>query len=44
MASGDALKKSNPSVLEPVMAVEVETPEEYVGFVIGRHPVSPLRP
>ena len=30
--------KSNPVILEPVMAVEVETPEEYTGFVMGDIP------
>ncbi len=44
MAIKDALKKSDPVILEPVMSVEVETPEEYTGFVMGdirpalRHP------
>ncbi len=38
MAIKDALKKSNPVILEPVMAVEVETPEEYTGFVMGDIP------
>ena len=33
-----ALKKANPVILEPVMAVEVETPEEYTGFVMGDIP------
>ncbi len=27
--------KANPAVLEPIMAVEVETPEEYMGDVMG---------
>jgi elongation factor G len=31
----DALKKSNPKLLEPMMQVEVVTPEDYVGDVIG---------
>ena len=35
MAIKDALKKSEPVLLEPVMAVEVETPEEYLGDVMG---------
>lgn len=35
MAIKDALKKSNPVILEPMMAVEVETPEEYMGDVMG---------
>jgi elongation factor G len=38
MAIKDALRKSDPVILEPVMAVEVETPEEYVGFVMGDIP------
>ena len=38
MALKDALKKSNPTILEPVMAVEVETPDEYTGFVMGDIP------
>lgn len=38
MAIKDALKKSNPEILEPIMAVEVETPEEYTGFVMGDIP------
>ena len=35
MAFQDACKKANPVLLEPVMAVEVVTPEEYMGDVIG---------
>ena len=38
MAIKDALKKSDPVILEPVMSVEVETPEEYTGFVMGDIP------
>ncbi len=38
MALKEALKRSNPTILEPVMAVEVETPEEYTGFVMGDIP------
>lgn len=38
MAIKDALRKSDPVILEPVMAVEVETPEEYTGFVMGDIP------
>ncbi len=38
MAMKDALHKSSPVILEPVMAVEVETPEEYTGFVMGDIP------
>ena len=35
MAIKDALKKSDPKLLEPIMAVEVETPEQYMGDVMG---------
>jgi elongation factor G len=35
MAIQDAAKKANPVLLEPVMAVEVVTPEEFLGDVIG---------
>ena len=35
MAIKDALKKSDPILLEPMMAVEVETPEQYLGDVMG---------
>ena len=35
MAIKNALKKANPVLLEPMMAVEVETPEEYMGDVMG---------
>ena len=35
MAIKDALKKSDPILLEPVMAVEVETPEQNMGDVMG---------
>ena len=38
MAIKDALRKSDAVILEPVMAVEVETPEEYTGFVMGDIP------
>src|SRR5699024_673201 len=31
----EAARKANPVLLEPVMAVEVTTPEEYMGDVIG---------
>ena len=31
----EAMKRANPVLLEPVMAVEVRTPEEYMGDVIG---------
>ncbi len=35
MAFKEAAKKANPVILEPIMEVEVETPEDYVGDVIG---------
>jgi elongation factor G len=35
MAMGDGLRKADPILLEPVMAVEVVTPEEYRGAVQG---------
>ncbi len=35
MAFKEAMKRANPRLLEPMMAVEVVTPEEYVGDVIG---------
>jgi elongation factor G len=35
MALKDAAKKAKPQLLEPVMAVEVVTPEDYMGDVIG---------
>ena len=35
MALRDALSKANPVLLEPVMKVEIVTPEEYMGDVIG---------
>ena len=38
MAFKAAMKKAAPVILEPVMAVEVETPEEYLGFVMGDIP------
>ena len=38
MAIKDALKKGGSVILEPMMAVEVETPEEYIGFVMGDIP------
>ena len=31
----EAMKRANPGLLEPLMAVEVRTPEEYMGDVIG---------
>jgi len=35
MAVKDALKRSKPKLLEPMMAVEVVTPEDYLGDVMG---------
>ena len=35
MALKEAAKKASPVLLEPIMAVEVRTPEEYMGDVIG---------
>ena len=35
MAFKEAMKRAKPRLLEPVMAVEVVTPEDYVGDVIG---------
>ena len=35
MAVKDGVTKANPVILEPIMAVEVVTPEEYMGDVIG---------
>jgi elongation factor G len=35
MAFKDAMRKAGPMLLEPVFAVEVVTPEEYMGDVIG---------
>jgi elongation factor G len=35
MAFQDATKKAKPVLLEPIMSVEVVTPEEYMGDVIG---------
>ena len=35
MAFKEAMKRSKPKLLEPVMAVEVVTPEEYLGDVMG---------
>ena len=31
----EGMKKANPVILEPMMAVEVETPEDYAGTVMG---------
>ena len=35
MAFKDGMRKASPALLEPVMAVEVETPEDYMGDVMG---------
>ena len=35
MAFKEAMKRAKPKLLEPVMAVEVVTPEDYLGDVIG---------
>ena len=35
MAFKDAMRKASPVILEPMMAVEVETPEDYMGNVMG---------
>jgi elongation factor G len=35
MAFKDAMRKSSPVLLEPMMAVEVEVPEDFMGNVMG---------
>ncbi len=35
MAFKDGMRKANPVLLEPMMAVEIETPEDYAGNVMG---------
>lgn len=35
MAFKDGMRRANPVLLEPMMAVEVETPEDYMGDVMG---------
>jgi len=35
MAFKDGMRKASPVLLEPMMAVEVETPEDYTGTVMG---------
>ncbi|MCB6183745.1 elongation factor G [Leeia sp. TBRC 13508] len=35
MAFKDGMRKAQPVLLEPMMAVEIETPEEYMGDIMG---------
>ncbi len=35
MAFKEGMKKASPTLLEPMMSVEVETPEEYMGNIMG---------
>ena len=35
MAFKEAMKRAKPKLLEPIMAVEVTTPEDYLGDVMG---------
>jgi elongation factor G len=35
MAFKEGLRRANPALLEPIMAVEVETPEDFMGNVVG---------
>ncbi|WP_433589235.1 elongation factor G [Candidatus Profftella armatura] len=35
MAFKDGCRRSDPTILEPIMAVDVETPEDYAGAVMG---------
>ena len=35
MAFKEGLRRANPALLEPIMAVEVETPEDFMGNVMG---------
>jgi elongation factor G len=35
MAFKEAMRRANPALLEPMMAVEVETPEDFMGNVMG---------
>ncbi len=35
LAFKDGMRKASPALLEPMMAVEVETPEDYMGDVMG---------
>jgi elongation factor G len=40
MAFKEGMRKASPVLLEPMMAVEVETPEDYMGNVMGDRPVA----
>jgi elongation factor G len=35
MAFKEGMRRANPTLLEPIMAVEVETPEDFMGNVVG---------
>lgn len=35
MAFKEGMRRASPCILEPIMAVEVETPEDYMGDVMG---------
>jgi elongation factor G len=35
MAFKDGMRKASPVLLEPMMAVEIETPEDYMGDIMG---------
>jgi elongation factor G len=35
IAFKDAVRRANPVLLEPIMKVEIQSPQEYVGDVIG---------
>ncbi|MFV2039856.1 MAG: elongation factor G, partial [Acidimicrobiales bacterium] len=35
MAFKEAARRASPALLEPVMAVEVVTPDDYLGSVVG---------
>jgi elongation factor G len=35
LAFKEGLRRANPALLEPIMAVEVETPEDFMGNVVG---------
>ena len=38
MGFKDGMRKADPILLEPMMAVEIETPEDYMGDVMTSHP------